>query len=59
MLSSEDFKKSLGPTAQKMTESQIEELRQFQDKLAEAIFEVWFKAKMGVDKILESPVVLQ
>jgi hypothetical protein len=59
MLSSEDFKKSLGPTALKMTESQIEELRQFQDKIAEAIFELWFKAKNNVDKTLENELASQ
>ena len=36
-----DFKKSLGETANKMTEEQILILREQQDKLAEIFFAMW------------------
>lgn len=45
MISFIDFKKSLGSTAQKMSDEKIEQLRQYQDKLSEAIFEVWLKKR--------------
>lgn len=55
MISFVDFKKSLGSTAQTMTEDQIEQLRQHQDKLSEAIFEIWLK-KRNANLKLENEV---
>jgi hypothetical protein len=43
MISLEEFKKSLGKTAETMTEEQILKLREQQDKMAEIYFDLWFK----------------
>lgn len=41
MISLKDFKKSLGNLAKELTEEQILELREQQDKMAEAFFAMW------------------
>ncbi len=43
MISLEEFKKSLGKTTETMTEEQILELRENQDKMAEIFFNIWLK----------------
>lgn len=43
MISTEEFKKSLGKTANELTEEQILELRENQDKMAELLFYMWLK----------------
>lgn len=47
MISFQDFKKSLGSVTLRMTDEQIEQLRQSQDKLAEAIFEIWMRKRVS------------
>jgi hypothetical protein len=41
MINLEDFKKSLGKSASKMTEEDILKLRDLQDRLAELLFSSW------------------
>ena len=45
LIAPDEFKKSLGPAAQNMTREQIEQLRQVQDLIAEAIFNSRHKGK--------------
>lgn len=41
MIPLKDFKKALGETADELTEEQILELREHQDKMAETFFNSW------------------
>jgi hypothetical protein len=43
MISLQEFKKSLGKTAEKMTDEQLLRLREIQDKEAEIYFSMWLK----------------
>jgi hypothetical protein len=43
MIGLSEFKKKLGKTADGMTEEQILKLREQQDKMAEILFDMWFK----------------
>lgn len=56
LISLDDFKKSLGPVAQNMTEKQIEELRQKQDRMAEAIFDGWLKNQSNQRGVIEQGI---
>jgi len=50
MIALDKFKKSLGKTAKTMTEEQILELREHQDKMAEFFFCDWI-AKINKNKV--------
>jgi hypothetical protein len=43
MISLEEYKKALGPLAQKLSEAEILKAREIQDKLAEIMFDMWLK----------------
>jgi hypothetical protein len=43
MIPLEEFKKSLGPTADTLSEAEILELRERMDRLAEVVFEMWLE----------------
>ena len=43
MIPSNEFKNHLGPLAEKLTEEQIENLRQLEDKLADLFFDSWLE----------------
>lgn len=43
MISLEEYKKALGPLAQKLSEEEILKAREIQDKLAEIMFDMWLK----------------
>lgn len=50
MLTFEEFKKSLGDEAEGVTDAEIEELRIFGYKFADAVFEQWLR-KRNAQKI--------
>ena len=50
MISLEEFKKSLGKTAEKLTEEQILALRENQDKMAEIFFSIWLNSVKKKEK---------
>jgi hypothetical protein len=50
MLSLAEFKKSLGLTAQDMTDEKIEQFRKLQDQLADTIFDIWLENKNNKPK---------
>ena len=43
MISIEKYKKILGPEAQNLTDKEIEQIRDAQYKLAEVLFDMWWK----------------
>jgi len=45
MISLEEYKKALGPLAQKLFEEQILKVRETQDKMAEILFYVWLESE--------------
>jgi hypothetical protein len=52
MINLEEFKKSLGDIKDKMSEKEILELRENQDKMAEIFFDSWLAlAKAQGDKV--------
>jgi hypothetical protein len=45
MLSIEQFKKSLGPLSNSLSEAEIEHMRDVQDKFADILFDIWLKKR--------------
>jgi len=45
MISLEDYKKALGPLAQKLSEEDILKARDIQDRMAEVLFYSWLDEK--------------
>ena len=43
MISLEEYKKALGPLAQKLSEAEILKAREIQDKMAEILFYSWLE----------------
>ena len=55
MLSLLDFKKSLGPKANTLSEAQIEHLRLMLDRIADATFDQWLEKRSAGVKIEPKP----
>ena len=57
MIGLETYKKSLGKSAETMSEKQILELRDNQDRLAEILFDMWLKdtEKKKQKKVIINP----
>ena len=56
LIAPDEFKKSLGPAAQNMTAEKIEQLRQVQDLIAEAIFNSRLKRKDVPEMQIETKI---
>ena len=41
----EEFKKLLGPAASKFTDTEIEQMRDMEDRLADFIFDAWLRER--------------
>jgi len=48
MVSIEKFRKSLGKTANKLSEEEILRLREIEDKIADAVFDSWLRKRNNV-----------
>jgi hypothetical protein len=51
MIPLEEFKKSLGPLADTLSEEQILDLREKLDCLADILFDSWLRKRNGPDKL--------
>ena len=50
MIPLEEFKKSLGPLADTLSEEEILALREKLDRLADIVFDSWLRKRNGPDK---------
>ena len=50
MIPLEEFKKSLGPIADTLSEEEILALREKLDCLADIVFDMWLRKRNGLDK---------
>lgn len=50
MVSIEEFKKSLGKIADKLSEGEILKLREIEDKIADAVFDSWLRKRNNISE---------